>query len=363
MSLVLFFVNIMRYGFNLSIVRVVSKNREDSKYISRVFNQVFSVKLFLFLFLTMFFALLTFTIPAFKAHKTLCFYASLLLLVDLFSVRWFFYGMEKMKYLTLISLIGNSVYVLLVVFFVKVESDFIRIPLYEAIGLGITTVTAFLLVFKKYKFNFRLLSVKDIVEYLKRYFSSFLNLLLPSVYNLIILFVLGLIGIPSYVAFLQIGVKFTSVFSAGNTILTDAFYPAINREKEKWSQMQVVLLAFGVATSVLMFFSSEFLIDVWLKLEESEDVDTIIQVSRFLAVIPFVMSVVSIYGVNGLVIIEKDKLYSKITLFSVCLSLISMFVFVPFIGVYGAVVAILTGRISYAMLAYFFYTKSLENGI
>ena len=241
MSLVLFFVNVLNYGFNLSTVREVAKNRGNLKYINRVFNQVFSVKLFLFLMLITVFSALVFALPTFKEYKIVCFFSSFLLLVDLFSVRWFFYGMEKMKYITMISLVGNFVYVALVVSFVKVESDFLRIPLYESIGLGVPTFIAFVLVFKKLKFNLRLLSIKEVVEYLKHNFSSFVNLLLPSTYNLIVVFVVGLIGVPMQVSLMQIGVKFTAIFSTLINILSNVFYPILNRQ-QKWSYPMRYLL-------------------------------------------------------------------------------------------------------------------------
>ena len=46
-SLVLFLVNITNYGFNLKAVRELAKYNDDSKKVNALFNEVFSVKLYL----------------------------------------------------------------------------------------------------------------------------------------------------------------------------------------------------------------------------------------------------------------------------------------------------------------------------
>ena len=52
MALVLFFVNLLNYGFNLSTVRDLAKTKGNPQQLQSIFNEVFSVKLVLFLFLT-----------------------------------------------------------------------------------------------------------------------------------------------------------------------------------------------------------------------------------------------------------------------------------------------------------------------
>ena len=47
LSTVLFIVNFTNFGFDLSAVRALAKDANDTKKINKLFNEVFSVKLYL----------------------------------------------------------------------------------------------------------------------------------------------------------------------------------------------------------------------------------------------------------------------------------------------------------------------------
>ncbi|MDP6923141.1 MAG: oligosaccharide flippase family protein, partial [Lutibacter sp.] len=138
-----------------------------------------------------------------SSYKALYGYASLLLLPELCSLRWFFKGMEKMKYITIIQFTGTCLYVLLVLLFIRNPSDVSRLPLMEFIAMFIVSVISFVWVLKKYRIQLKALPIKRILDYLRNHFSAFINLLLPSTYGITTVFIVGFFVLPAQLALVQ----------------------------------------------------------------------------------------------------------------------------------------------------------------
>ena len=357
MAFILFFVNVLNYGFNLSTVRELVKNKNNPAKINALFNEVISVKLVLFGALYLFVLGLIVLIPEFWAHKQLYFYTSLLLVGEFFSLRWFFMGMEQMKFKSFINLSSTFIYILLLLLFIQVDDDYIYIPLYEAIAVISVSISAFFWVVKKHQMTLKILSFKEISHYLKVNFSSFINLLLPSTYGTIIVFLVGLLGVPTYVSFMQIGVKFTGAFGTANTVITKVCYPLVNRNEKLRGVTSLLLLSIGVVLSISMYVSAPFLLSNWLHFEHATQLAETIFMVQLLSPIPFLMGVVSSYGINGLLTFYKDILYLKITVIATLAMLLMAGLLIPPYHFYGGAIALLVGRFVYAGLAWYSFKK------
>ncbi len=358
MALVLFFMNVLNYGFSLATVREIAKNKENPEKINQLFNEVFSVKIVLFSIEYSVFILLIFIFPIFWEFKTLYFFTSFLLIGELFSLRWFFLGMEKMKFEAFINLVKTIIYVLLVLIFVNEKADYIYIPLFEAIGMILITILLFVWVLKKHKIKLQFISIKKVFEYLKLNFSSFINSLLPSTFGNIIVFLVGVFGLPQQVSFMHVGLKITNAFSTVNAILTKVFYPMINRTKEIMFPSRILLLFIGAFLSLLLFFGSDYLILNWLSLEAVEEYQKTIVIVKILSPIPFLMGVISSYGIHGLLSHYKDTLFSIITGFSGLITIILGSFLIPIYPFFGGAITLLLGRVLYAGWSYYSFKNS-----
>ncbi|MFC2110139.1 oligosaccharide flippase family protein [Bacteroidota bacterium] len=357
MAFVLFFVNILNYGFNLCTVREIAKSKGDRDVLNRIFNQVVSVKFFLFIVLALLYVFFVFLIPKFLAQKSLFLFAGILLFGDLFSLRWFFMGMEKMKYITLIHLAGTLIFLLGVVYYVNKPQDYIFIPLLEAIGMLVSTVFAFIWVFYHYKFRIKILSLNEIVSYLKINFSSFVSLVLPSTYSIGVVFLVGLMGVPAHVSLMQIGVKVSAAFTSINTILTSVFFPLVNRKQKVMGKVRLILLAKGVFVSLLMYFLAEVLISKWLGFENQTNLKNAVTVVTILSPIPFLMAVISSYGINGLLTYYKDNQFGWITGVAFATMIVSGLFFIPKQPFLGGALSFLLGRTIYGFLSFVYFKR------
>lgn len=361
LAFVLFFANVINYGFDLSAVRELSINKGNSSKVNKLFNEVFSVKLYLWCIITIVLVGLIFIIPQFKEMRMLYISASFILVGDLFSLRWFFLGLEKMKFITIISFFSTLIYILLLLIFVQQEKDFIWIPLTEAIGLFIVSGITFISIIKQYKITIQLLSFSEFVAYLQLNFNSYINLLLPSTTGVLIVFLVGLFGMPYNVALTEIGVKFSNIFATANTVLTTIFYPMVNRDKKNLKPTRYALLGMGFILSMVMYCGSSFFILNWLHLESIIDTNYTVQIVKILSPTPFLMGVVSSYGVNGLLVFFKDQLYSSITISATIFMIVVSFFLIPQLPIIGGAISLLLGRSFYALSSFYFYkTRTIK---
>lgn len=362
MALALFFVNLLNYGFNLSAVRDIVKSKKNPLKLTRTFSDVFWVKLALFILLYPVYLTLIYNVPQFSEYKTLYFYSSLLLFGDLFSLRWFFMGLEKMKFIALIHLVGTVIYVGLVYCYIEAPEDYFKIPLYNALGMIFTSLVSFIWVIRKHKIKIKRTSFSKVIHYLKKNFSSFVNLLLPSTYGSVLVFIVGWVGLPIQVSFIHVGLKFTGAFSTLNNVLTNVFFPIANRKKNSLKAIRRALNITGFIMSLFMLICANYLVKYWLYFETTTQLDNTIAVLELLSPVPFLMALISSYGVNGLLVIYKDSLYGKITLFSSFIMVALAFILVPNTLFLGGAVAFLIGRTVYALLSYYFFNKAVLHG-
>jgi len=123
----------------------------------------------------------------------------------------------------------------------------------------------------------------------------------------------------------------------------------------------MLLLSIGVALSSSMYFSAPFLLNHWLRFENSMQLAETIFIVQLLSPIPFLMGVVSSYGINGLLTFYKDVLYFKITLIATLGMLLTAGLLIPQYHFYGGAVALLVGRLVYAFLAWYSFKKVKRN--
>ena len=119
--------------------------------------------------------------------------------------------------------------------------------------------------------------------------------------------------------------------------------------------MRKVFIVFGIFLSLAMYFLSEFLIGLWLGLDE--ETSEIVKVVQFLSLSPFLVSIISAYGINGLMILKKDKVFSNIIVTGSIFGLLIGLVLIPSLSYIGGAIAIVSALVAKAILASVYFHK------
>ena len=363
---VLFFVNVANYGFDLSAVRALSAHKKTRKHLNTQFNVVLSVKVYLTVLLLLLYALMAFVLPKIAQNLWLYVFASGMLISELFALRWFFMGVEKMKFIPAIQLLATLLFVVLVLLFVRQPQDFIYIILFEAIGAFIANTLSFIYVVQEYKLSIKLSSFKQVSDYMIAHFFNFVTLLIPSMLANIAVFIVGVFSVPVHVSIMQLGVKYANAFTTVNAILTKVLYPLVNRVRHSRQWTNALLLTVGAILSVTMYISAPWLIEPWLQLKDTVVTAQIVHLIHWLSPVPFFMAVFSAFGINGLLVWGKDHILAYSIAAATLIGVLVGFAVTPRYAYLGGAVFLLTTRGLYALLAWVFFVvekKKLKNSL
>ena len=359
-ALIFYLQNIIQFGFDLSAGRDVALIRDDKKELAKVYNNALTSQIYLFLLVVMILAVLILTVPKINEHFIVYAYFGLLLFGELLFPYWFFLGMEKMRFVTIINVIAKSSFAIFCFLFIKEEADYVYISLYHSIGFLIAGVISQIIIVKQFGIWFKFSKISEVKKTLKGSWSSFLTMISPTIYHNTSIFLVGVFGIPSFVGIMEIASKISGAFGVVNTILTSVLYPFLNRNKSMLGQMRKIFIGFGIMLSLAMFFLSKFLISLWLGID-NETLE-IVKVVKFLSPSPLLVAIVSAYGINGLMILKKDKLFSNIIVAGSITGLLLGLVLIPSLTYIGGALTIVAALLFKAVFTtiYFFRENRKE---
>ena len=117
----------------------------------------------------------------------------------------------------------------------------------------------------------------------------------------------------------------------------------------------LILILIGVFLSFLMFITSSLVVRFWLNNNDEEITLRVIKVVKLMSLIPFLIAVISSFGLNGLLIYFKDKIFSFINVTSLLVLVLTSFYLIPNHGAMGAGLSLLISRILYALLSFLLF--------
>lgn len=121
-TVISYFVIFINFGMDVSAVKDVSVHRNDKECLNRVVSCVLLLKILFFL-LAFFVLLIGIAfIPYLRSERLLYLFAFLSCFSEILFPIWFYQGIEKMKYLTLIRFISILFYTIAVFFLCEVRT-------------------------------------------------------------------------------------------------------------------------------------------------------------------------------------------------------------------------------------------------
>ena len=227
-----YFIILTDYGFGLSATREIAVNRHNQNNLSNIFNSINTLKWILlgvsFIILMI---LITF-VP--KLHENwLVFLLSFFMVVGnaIYPV-WFFQGMERMKYITFLNILSKVIFVGLIFIFVKQESDYIIVPLFNSLGFIVSGLIGFIFAVKNFNLKLYIPSRKSILKQFKYSTEFFLSRVSVSIMSNTNSVCLGFVQSNYTVGLYVAAEKISQAIDGIQSPLTQALYPFIARNKD-----------------------------------------------------------------------------------------------------------------------------------
>ncbi len=249
-AIIAYLLVLINFGFNISEISEISINREDKNKLSEVISSVFILRSLLAIFSFIILTIMVFTIPEFYVHKWLYFAYFGLLLDGALSPSFYFQGIEKMKFITYISVLSSLLFLILTFLFVTDSSKYILVPLFTSFGMLLGTLIGLYIVFVKHKINFSVPPIKILKKHFKDsvpFFSSRASVEIMGKANYVLIG--SFIGYQE-VSYYDLAVKLVKVMKAPYNIFNQVLFPNISRNKNislvlKTLKMLVVVYLLG----------------------------------------------------------------------------------------------------------------------
>ncbi|MFA5149523.1 MAG: flippase [Candidatus Omnitrophota bacterium] len=344
-ALIQYFMIFTDYGFSLTATRKISLCK-DQKQASTIFSTVMTVKFILAFLSYLILLFLINAIPKFR-HDWLLYVFSFGAVIGntLFPV-WLFQGAEKMKFITIINIIGGIIYTVSLFIFVKEPADYLLVPLLNSLFFIITGLLGLYIAFKEFDLEFVFQSYSNIREELKTGWEIFISIVAINTYTATRIFAVGLLTNNTLTGYYSIAEKITGVIQAFPLAsLSQAIYPRISKifAKSKRRALRLMhkvqhstTLTYLLAIPVLFFLSP-----VIVKIACGKNYPEVVISLKLLLLSMFFISA-NAFKIQFLLVCGRPDIYSRIHVLAALLGLPLIFIFIHYFSYLGAAAATIT---------------------
>ncbi len=360
-ALISYFSIFVNYGFHLSATREISINREDSKKISQIFSSVMSIKFLLIIISFISLSILIFSFDKLKQDWFIYYFTFGIIIGSALFPVWLFQGMEKMKYITFLNILSKLIFTISIFIFIRESSDYIFVPIINSLGYIVSGIIAIYISLKNFNITFILPDFNQIKHQLKEGWHIFLVSLQTNILSSSGILILGLfqskeiVGI--YGAIEKISRAVIMLFSP----VKQALYPYISAKLKKsktegveFIKKVAVIVSFIVLIIcfIIFFFSKDIIYILF-----GEKLTPYSIILQILALYIFLSNLNNFIGVQYLLGLGYNKIYSKAFTLASIISLILYFSLTPFYSFYGTIFGMLIGEIALLFFMVFFIKK------
>lgn len=133
-TVISYFIIFINFGLDISAVKDVSIHRENKVELNKIVSSVLLIKLLLFCIALLTLLILMAIIPYIKDNWLLYCFSFLTCFSEILFPIWFYQGIEKMKYLTLMRFASILFYTITVFIFIKSPDDYRNVVLLQSLG-------------------------------------------------------------------------------------------------------------------------------------------------------------------------------------------------------------------------------------
>ncbi len=349
-AVITWFMSISTWGFNFTATREAARNRDDINKLSEIFSNVFWARSSLTLLSLIVLLGLILIIPSFRENKLVLLITFLKIPANILFPEWLFQALERMKYITILSLISKFLFTLTIFIFVKEPEDYYLDPLMAVIGSFVAGGIALYIIIHKWGIKIIKPSISVIVKTIKGSADVFINNFMPNLYNSMSYVLLGVFSGNASTGLLSAGEKCLNIFHQFMSILARTFFPFLSRRGDKHSIYAKISIFVSSLLAIILFVFAP----LFIKIFYTEEFTDAILPSRILSISILFLTINNVYGTNYLILNGGERPLRNITMICSILGFILAVFFIKLWGCYGAaiVIVLVRGITSLSIMSY-----------
>lgn len=339
-AVITWFMSISTWGFNFTATREAARSRDDINKLSEIFSNVFWARSALTLLSLIVLLGLILFIPSFRANKLVLLITFLTIPANILFPEWLFQALERMKYITILSLISKFVFTLTIFIFVKEPKDYYLDPLMAVMGSFVAGGIALFIIIHKWGVRIIKPSIPVVIKTIKGGTDVFINNFMPNLYNSMSYVLLGAFSGNASTGLLSAGEKCLNIFQQFMSILARTFFPFLSRRSDKHSMYAKISISVSSILAIILFVFAP----LFIKIFYTEEFTDAILLSRILSISILFLTINNVYGTNYLILNGGERPLRNITMICSVLGFILAVFCIKIWGCYGAAVVIVFVR-------------------
>ncbi len=341
LAIIMYGVMFSDYGFDLSATRMISLHSDDKSKINEIFSTVLVIKFAISLIYLFVLTLLVFFVDKFSQNGYLYYIAYGFVIGQLLFPVWFFQGIEKMRYITIINALSKLIFTLLIFIFVQYKDDLYLVLLFNSLGSIIAGAVALRIAVKKFDISFHCPTKEQIAFYLKDGWYIFTSRVAVDLYMTSNIIILGFFANNTIVGYYSIVEKIIRAIGSILEPLTRTVFPYLTKvykeSKELFFKRNIqlffLILSIMLPTALIVFYNASWILKIVSGEEPNELVIYLFQIFSFILVF-------YLYGhqfTNMLVTLGKSRILNNIVMIAGGLNITTAPIIIYSFGVVGLV--------------------------
>ncbi|WP_278546860.1 flippase [Megamonas funiformis] len=364
-GIIQYFVLFTDYGFNLLGPKEIAQH-DNTEERGKIFASIFGAKLILLLVSTIIFICMIIGIKYFK-NIDIALYSVVYIMVvgNVIFPIWFFQGIQRMRYITIVNIIGRIFSVACIFYYVRDPSDYILAGFFQAIVPIIAGFCSWIILWKSYREVFILPKYQDIKLVFIDAWEIFTSTIAINLYTASNIVFLGILTNNTVVGYFSGAQKIISSINGLISPITQAIYPYVsklanNSKIDTLNFLRKVILVLGggnLIGSILIFIFAEWIVDLLL----GDGYEQSILLLRILSFLPFIISLSNIFGIQTMLVFGMKKQFNKILLSSAVINTIIVLPMIYFYQAIGVSISMIITEIFVTVTMYIILKKNNIN--
>lgn len=308
-AVIAYFQAVVDWGFNFTATRDVARIKSDKAEVSRIYSEVFWARVFLCAISLAVLCILILLIPRFREISCLLCCRFLIVIGYVLYGDWLFQAIEKMKYITILNIVANTLFTISVFIFITEKEDYIYQPLLSSLGFVISGLIAFFVLVPAEGVRLKFVTSKNVFIALKTSSAVFINQAMPVISENLTVILLGFWGGAVANGKFDAGYKVIGVLERFILMLSRTFFPFLARRIDKHLFFFRLNLISAVFVTILAFVFAPFIIRILF----SKEFYNAVLALRIISIAVVFSMLINVYGINYLLLQGYEKRLRNMT--------------------------------------------------
>jgi len=284
---------------------------------------------------------------------------------DILFPTWFFQGMEKMKYITVLYVIAKTFFLVSIFIVIRSQNHYTYVPLLNSLSLFIAGTISLIIIHRNFHVRFKMPRISDIKHEFVTGWHYFVSTFSISLYTHSGVFILGLVASNTLVGYYSAAEKMIRAVQRLLWAGSQSVYPYINKlaaeSKAKalsfLKRISLIFVPSFFIVSLLLFILAEVIVKIILGPQYLES----IVILRILSILPLLLSFSNIFGIQTMFAFNLKKLFSRILFISALFNITLVFILALLFQHLGVSLAIILTEVFVGAVCFVYvYKKGLN---